>query len=89
MVYETMNNVEESITKCNSIDELIRYLITIPGITGSYKFYSSPVLVQYVNEVTKGFAFPNKLTRSCGLRKKVLQLSNMSEEFINKFCPLD
>ena len=81
--------IAERIAECNNFSDLLAYLTTIEGIQGSHRFYSNTNLVEFCAVLYEG-VMPSIVTRSCGLRKKAMQLSGKySDKMIEFFCKED
>lgn len=96
-VYHGINNMEndsiheEAINACKEIDDLARYIKSIDGIQGSEIFYPSEKIIRGILHAVfygkDGFIGEYAaVTRSCGLRKKVMALCRCSDEEIDRMC---
>lgn len=81
--------IEDKIKKCESLSELMAYIDSIDGIHGSYRFYDKITLMSKIPLVYHQYGMPNQITRSCGLRRKVMELSKVSQEVIDYYCQMD
>ena len=84
------SDLKERIDSCTSMDEVIKVIADSKGIEGSRNvFYKPEILIEYIDRVVKRSHSPNQVTRSCGLRKKVMMLSGYDADTINRYCYRD
>lgn len=82
--------LKDQIASCTSIDEVVKVVTECKGIEGSRNvFYDPKILLEDIDRVVKRSHSPNQVTRSCGLRKKVMVLSGYDADTINRYCYRD
>jgi hypothetical protein len=74
------------INNCTTIDEVITVITKSKGIYGTYYLHTVENIIENINKVVKKETIPQMITRSCGLREKVMRLSNYDEQLIKNLC---
>lgn len=74
-------NIENKISEAQNIEQLIDAIEDIDSVQGSGREYSSEDLLGLIDEVRVGNDFPQSITRSFGIRGKIVDLIINDESF--------
>lgn len=79
-------DLDERIKRCNSFNDIYELLDSINGLHGSYKFWDSDKIKKSVKIIEQYKYNFNLVTRSCGLRKRIMEIMNCDEADITYWC---
>lgn len=77
------------VSECTTIDELVKLLSSTKTIMGSRREFTGESMARRAIAVHKGYDMPRYVTRSYGIRRKVMELNNSPRDIIDFYCHID